>query len=546
MRKPVISIMLDSLEISWLERWIDAGHLPTLAKLRAESARCAIHGMHPFTGELAHVTFLTSATPERMGYWGAFNYDVSACKPLYIRGPDYTKVRNFYDDVPDLKVCQFDFPKSGFAPTTRGIQVLNWGAHGSLNDSCSNPRPLFSQLEEKYGRHPALEKDHVEPWQSRELDELFSKLISGVRLRTRIHRDLLARENWDLFLTSYSEFHSAGHCYMHLEDLSYPLYQRKAAAWRMLEIAKEIDASIADLLSIAPTDAAISLFSLHGMVMNGWDVNSMYFLPELLHRLAFPKRIRKASGAVPPPSVGDFWWADSIWKLTFGNTRPKPRMDEGINWIPGNWYASDWPAMKAFAIPGFDEGMLRLNVKGRDPYGCVETEDYDEALNDLSRLISDLTDARTGKPLVARFFRTRSDPLDDGPHLPPADLIVEWTQEPCDVADSSFVGRLGPVPLRRTGGHSRNGFAWFKDDRLSCGDRSPATPYDLGPTLLDLNGAEQPRGLNGRSLMRDWRERPERALFDEFEMKAAPAAWTGKHFPPASRQFDKIKLWRRG
>jgi predicted AlkP superfamily phosphohydrolase/phosphomutase len=519
MRKPVISIMLDSLELSWLERWIDTGNLPTLAKLRGESARCAIHGVHPFAGELAQVTFLTSISPERMGYWGAFNYDVSECKPLYVRGPDYNRIRNFYDHVPDLKVCQFDLPKAGFARTAQGIQVLNWGAHGSLNDSCSNPPPVFGQLEEKYGVHPALEKDHIEPWQSQELENLFGKLIAGIRLRTRVHRDLLSRENWDLFLTAYSEFHSGGHCYMHFEDSSHPLHERQAASGRMLEIAKEIDASIADLLSIAPNDAAICVFSLHGMVTNGWDINTMYFLPELLHRSAFPQRIRKASGPLPPPSIGNLWWSDSVWELTFGGTRPKPRMEEGINWIPSTWYASDWPNMKAFAIPGFDEGMLRINLKGRDPYGCVEKEQYDETLHNLSRLIFDLTDARTGKPLVARFFRTRSDPLDDGPHLPSADLVIEWTDDPCDVADSSLVGRIGPVPLRRTGGHSRNGFAWFKDDRLLCGDRSPATPYDLGPTLLDLNGVDQPHDFDGCSLMRDWRERPERALFAEFETR---------------------------
>lgn len=57
-RKPVICIMLDAFEPAWLERWIAAGHLPTLGHLRAESARCPVQGIQPFTGELAHVAFL--------------------------------------------------------------------------------------------------------------------------------------------------------------------------------------------------------------------------------------------------------------------------------------------------------------------------------------------------------------------------------------------------------------------------------------------------------------------------------------------------------
>lgn len=517
MRKPVIAILLDSLEPAWLDRWIAEGQLPTLAKLRADSARFLLRGVHPFTGELPHHALLTSTHPARAGYWGAFNYDALACEPRYVRAYDYDVIRNFYDYTPGLKVCQFDLPKTGFARIAEGMQVLNWGAHGSLNDSSSNPPELFDELAKAYGVHPALEKDHLEPWQSKELEELSDKLIAGVRLRTRIHRDLLGRANWDLFLTAYSEIHSSAHCYMHFDDPSYPLQERKVAGERILGIAKEIDASIADLLLAAPPGAAVGIFSLHGMVKNGWDINSMYILPEFLHRLAFPQRIRKASGPPPPASIGKWWWADSVWNVTFGTTRPKPKMEEGINWLPGTWYAPDWPRMAAFAIPGFDEGMVRINIKGRDSKGSVDPVHYEKMLSEIGMAIGTLTDARTGKPLVARFFRTRSDPLDDGPHLPPADLIVEWTQDPCDVADSVLVGRIGPVPLRRTGGHSRNGFAWFKDERLPPGDLPAATPYDLGPTLLDLVGVELPNHFDGCSVLRDRREHMGRALFPEFD-----------------------------
>jgi len=518
MRKPVIAILLDALEPAWLDRWIAQGQLPTLAKLRADSARFLLHGVRPFTGELPQVVMLTSTLPEKLKYWGAFNYDALACEPRYVRAYDYGAIRNFYDYSPGLKVCQFDLPKAGFARVAEGLQVLNWGAHGSLNDSSSNPPELFDELVRVYGLHPGLEKDHVEPWQYRRLNDLMGELVAGVRLRTRVHRDLLARANWDLFLTSYSEFHSGGHCYLHFEDPSYPLYERKVASEPILAIAREIDASIADLLLAAPTNAAISVFSVHGMVKNSWEINSMYILPEFLHRLAFPQRIRQPNGPPPPPSVGKWWWADTVWDLTFGNTRPKPNMGEGINWLPGAWYASDWPRMAAFAIPSLDEGMIRLNIRGRDPQGRVQPDDYDRVLGEIGAAIDTLKDARTGKRLIARLFRTRSDPLDDGPHVPPADLIVEWTQDPCDVADSRLVGRIGPVPLRRTGGHSPNGFAWFKDERLPPGDQpKAATPYDLGPTLLDLIGADIPDHFDGCSVLSERRKHTERTIFREFD-----------------------------
>ena len=517
MRTPVIAIMLDSLEPAWLERTIAAGRLPTLARLRAESARATLHGIHPFTGELPTHALLTSTHPARAGYWGAFNYDAATGKPVYARAYDYRGIRSFYDYSPGLKVCQFDVPKAGLATVAEGIQVLNWGAHGSLNDSVSNPPELYGELQKAHGLHPALERDHLEPWQSRGLADLFGRLIAGVRLRSQVHRDLLGRADWDLFFTSYSEMHSGAHCFMHLDDPSYPLHDGAKAGTHMLTIAGAIDASIADLLRAAPPDAAIAVFSVHGMVNNGWDINTMYLLPELLHRLHFPVRIRRPDGPPPPASVGSRMWAQSVWRLTFGAARRPPAIGEGINFIPATWYAADWPRMTAFAIPGLDEGMVRINVKGRDAAGRVDPAQYETVLAKVAHAIASLTDARTGRPLVSRFFRTRRDPLEDGPHLPPADLIVEWTQEACDVADSPVAGRIGPVPLRRTGGHSRNGFVWFRDPRLAPGDRLAATPYDLGPTMLDLIGVDLPGHFDGRSLLRDWSRRADRAMFPTFE-----------------------------
>jgi predicted AlkP superfamily phosphohydrolase/phosphomutase len=515
MPRTVIAILLDACEPAWLERWLDAGDLPAFASLREQSARFELHGVHPFTGELPIHALLTSTQPARAGYWGAFNYDPANYQPLYLRAYDYRNIRNFYDYTPGLKVCQFDLPKAGLASVADGIQVLNWGAHGSLNDAIANPPDLYGELAARYGVHPALEQDHIEPWQTDALDTLFERLRSGVALRTRIHRDLLARRDWDLFLTSYSEVHSAGHCYMHRDNPAFDRLGASPVEDHVRALARDIDRSVGDLIAAAP-DADIALFSIHGMVMNGWDIGTMFFLPELLHRMAFPERIRRPNGALPPATVGSWYWADKVWEIAFGEARAKPAMAEGINWIPASWYAADWRRMKAFALPGLDEGMIRLNLRGRDPDGIVPPAEYERTLAWIAETVSSLHDARTGEPLVRRFYRTRTDPFADGPDLPPADLIVEWHYRSCDVADSPLYGRIGPVPLRRTGGHSRNGFAWFRHARFEPGDRGTATPFDIGPTLLDMIGTAIPGHFDGRSLLSNGRRGDGGPLFPVF------------------------------
>jgi len=38
---------------------------------------------------------------------------------------------------------------------------------------------------------------------------------------------------------------------------------------------------------------------------------------------------------------------------------------------PAIWYKPFWPQMKAFALPSFSEGYIRINLQGREPEGCA-------------------------------------------------------------------------------------------------------------------------------------------------------------------------------
>ena len=171
-----------------------------------------------------------------------------------------------------------------------------------------------------------------------------------------------------------------------------------------------------------------------------------------------------------------------------------------MNWVPGSWYACDWPQMRAFALPGLDEGMIRLNVRGREPDGLIDPKDYHSELENLERLLSGIRDPRTGQPVVTGFYRTRHDPMQDGPDLPPADFIIEWSKATVDAFVCPQIGQIGPVPLRRIGGHSAEGFAWFNGPNFTASDYAPISAMAIGPTVLDILGRPLPNHFDGSSL----------------------------------------------
>jgi predicted AlkP superfamily phosphohydrolase/phosphomutase len=154
--------------------------------------------------------------------------------------------------------------------------------------------------------------------------------------------------------------------------------------------------------------------------------------------------------------------------------------------------------MKAFALPTFSEGYVRINLRGREAAGIVEPSEYDRVCDEVVAMISEVTNARTGEPLVHRVVRTRSGPDDRDPRRPDPDLIVLWRSSPADVVDSPTLGRIGPLPFNRSGSHVHRGFLLAAGPSIPTGAVMPSgQAVDIAPTILALMGAPIPSYCDG-------------------------------------------------
>jgi predicted AlkP superfamily phosphohydrolase/phosphomutase len=364
-------------------------------------------------------------------------------------------------------------------------------------------------------------------------------LSTGLERRVAICRDLLAREPWDLFLTYFGELHAAQHYFWHLSQPDHPLYPAFATPGEdpLLDMFQQVDAAVARIVGAAPANARIVLFSDHGMETNSTDVPSTVLLPELLYRLAFPGRVGLAAGragAPVPPVVqpksnrswrsmlydlkhdpnpltrwlrrrtSTVWFHYAIEKRLGLNGVPLCPDDCRLGAQPPMWYHPAWPQMKAFALPSFSEGYVRLNVKGREAAGVVEPHDYGAVCDEIERELHALRNPRTGRPVVNRIVRTRVSPEETagpGDRVPDADLIVLWDSAPTDVVDSPTVGRIGPVPFKRSGSHVQRGFLMAAGPGIPAGvDLERHHALDIAPTILDLMGAPLPPHFEGRPI----------------------------------------------
>lgn len=544
-RSRVLAIGLDAAELTLIEDWMEQGKLPGLASLRAEGAWGELEGPPFNRAETPWSIFLSGSSPSRTGYWGDISLQQGTYKISIVGADDFEQHPPFYSYLPSsANITVFDVPKTRVLKDLNGIQVTSWGAHSPGAEQASKPPGLLEDLQSRYGAHPALHNDDGDWWDENYLIALKKNLLEGLRRRTQILEELIQRDSWDLLLTVFGETHSAGHDFWHLGPRNHPLSEvtgcEELGEDPLFTIYKEIDNTLVTILRDLDDDTAVCLFSLHGTGTNSSDVPSMAVLPELLYRNTFSEPgffpETGTSSPPPPPIVSGLHrtWTEEMWYMQNAsgpwqkqlrrllplryhhrftwllNSPNAPHFlspnqlhtaGDDIFWQPGNWYRPHWENMPSFALPSFSEGAIRLNVEGRDPSPLISPEDYVSTCDQITELLQQVTCGRTGIPAVKEVIRTRqSDPFEK--NAPDPDLIVMWQDEAIDVWDHPTLGRIGPLPYRRTGSHRSHGFVALRAPGLSAGTRlRDGNIVDLPQTILHLMGLPPNETLEGSSLL---------------------------------------------
>jgi predicted AlkP superfamily phosphohydrolase/phosphomutase len=532
----VLAIGLDGYEESLERRLIEAGELPALARLREQSARYLLdHGPAQRTG-LAWEHFSTGLSPERADRWAAVHFDPAT----YATWQEGTRLKPFAACL-ESRTVVFDPPYFDLNQTSQVRGLVGWGAHDPGIPLVARPNALLSEFDARYGKYPAADWLYGRAWPCAERARVMGEALThAVRLRARAARWMLGERlpDWDLGIVVVSEPHSAIEGLWHGVDSSHPLYHLPSAEPArdgLLAVYRAIDRLVGELAA-AFADATVIVFAMGGMGPNRSDVASMVLLPELMYRHAFgrpylrqPKTWTAISGAGPQLRKEERW-ADAVnanlppaplshpalrlasrlvpgpvKRALRGGVRlyasiEKSPLRSSIGWMPATRYQHHWRSMRAFALPSFYDGRIRINVAGRECHGVVPVSQYETVRDEIEAVLRECRDPVTGDGVVDYIERAKErDPLTLGPTE--SDLVVVWKGLSCAL-DHPKLGRVGPVPFRRPGGHTgRYGLAYINNAGLETGDRGVRSSFDVVPTLIELLGEPVLPGMSGASLL---------------------------------------------
>jgi predicted AlkP superfamily phosphohydrolase/phosphomutase len=520
-KRRILLLGLDGFDVDLAERFTREGLLPNFARLQAQGAGFDLdHGQDKYSG-LAWEHISSGVRPADGGRWSAVTFD----KDTYCATQDHTVVRPFLADLA-AKTVIFDSPYFDLSLAPNVCGITSWGAHDPGVTPASRPGGLHQAMSARFGEYPAPEWIYGFCWPSPQKAQAAGEaLTQAVEVRSRAARWLLKERlpDWDLGVVVISECHSAIEPLWHGVDENHPLHALESAAPAAAGLRKvyaAIDRLIGDLHETF-SDAMLVLVAMHGMGPNDGDVPSMALLPELLYRSAFgspymrqvefPRALRDGT----PILAEDMNWVDVLiqavphrkphlhqraMRRIVGMATGKSRAATGtdLNWMPAARYSHFWPGMKAFALPSFYDGRVRLNVAGREEQGIVSVAEYASVCRQISDLVSECRNLLNGKRVASEIYCPKQNPHEVGSSE--ADVYIVWEGAPLGLFHPRL-GGIGPVPYLRTGGHTgKRGFLTVAGSDVPNGQHGLVSSFDVVPTIIELLGQPALPGVSGKSL----------------------------------------------
>jgi predicted AlkP superfamily phosphohydrolase/phosphomutase len=491
-------IGLDAADVTLIEQWSNQGLLPAFARLRKEGTWIGLKNK----GELPSMTVWPAIyTGTHLGKNGI--YFPVQIEPKHLKlglvTPQECGQRPFWVHLAagGKRPIVVDVPFSYPIPGLNGLQISNWGSYERYGSLASEPPKEARAIRERFGRYPYGEElCRNAPISQGDFRYVRRKLLAGVPVKGEMIRHLMRAEPWDFFMGVFAETHPAGHYFWGGHDASNA--QKRGAGFKstLLDVYQRLDNEIAKIAGTLDERTVLLIVSGHGMGANhsGW-----HLVPEVLQRIGMTRR---------PAVSGDA--SRKSWLIRLRESIPRRSRDLVSHWLPNklrdhlrvHWANSniDWVNDLVFCLPTDAHGLIRVNLKGRDSNGKVNSgAEYGDICRRITRALKDLVDPQTGKRVVEEVFVT--DEVFPGPErdrLP--DLIVSWGNgKEIETATSREIGTVnGKLPDPRSGNHRPEGFALLYGPGINKGAESEGHLLDIAPSILSFYGHDLPEYLDGR------------------------------------------------
>lgn len=484
------------------------GRLPVLQSLMQKGVSGTLESVFPPLSPVAWTTVMTGKNP---GKHGVFEFVEHNHDPLSGR---INNSRSIQSELVWETAGRFGkrtvagaVPMSYPPRKAPGFYVGDFLSPANASDFSSDP--------EEFQRMKAALGGNYRAWATvthdggHEADAL-ADLTSFLSEHIAAVEYMATRQDWDLFMYDLMATDRIQHELWHAWDPAHDKARGRDLSkirdgfvnfWEML------DAGVGRILEKLGPETNVMLMSDHGFGPIEWYVNfNVWLLDEGLIQLQNSLYVKQKhwfyrKGVTPE------WIYKIMTRLGLADQRVSRFQGKQENFwdrLAQSAFLSgkhiDWSKTVAYAQGNF--GQIFLNLKGRQPNGCVDPADAPALIQSIADRLMQIKHPETGEPLVEKVYRQHE--LYHGPlsHMGPDLTVVlkDWNYRTIGLHEFTTHKTISPA-FGPTGDHRLEGMIVATGPAFEPGAvPQGANLRDIAPTVLHLLGVPVPDDMDGRVL----------------------------------------------
>ena len=503
----ILIIGLDGATLGIIEPLVKAGRLPSFASFMQEGVWGKLKSTVLPVSPPAWTSFMTGKNPGKHGIFGFVTPLAGEYKARLVTGQDI-KARPFWEYLkPEEKIGLVEVPMTYPPKPINGVMISGMMVPSHFK-VFTHPASLHTELIRELGDYP------IDIWLQKYAHK--GDLLEGLRalyyytsFRQKAALYLLKKRGpFDFFMVVFRGTDFVQHYAFKFLDKDY-VKEHPEEGEKFGEVIyqfyEKMDTYIAEIMQKVDKDCTIIVMSDHGggplkkyFYINSWLIKEGY--------LKLKRGVKKNQIKLRKrPLERVFKRLHLEHLLPASLRRAKLPLPCVIEYPPDELV--DWENTKAYANLIWTDGVIRINLKGREPQGSVSEKEYESLKDEIKEKLLSLIDPETGKPFIEAVYKREE--IYHGPYVKDAPDILIITKNieyafKIDLVEGKFLEKpLDPSPAT----HRMDGIFFMKGPAVCKGKKlKNLNITDVAPTVLYLMGYPIPEDMDGRVIEEAIRE----------------------------------------
>ncbi|MCK4322235.1 alkaline phosphatase family protein [candidate division WOR-3 bacterium] len=502
--RKLIILGLDGATFDVINPMLENGELPTFRKLMREGSYGKLMSTKIPISPSAWSSFLTGLNPENHGIFDFVKrrkgtYEHIPVNSTHRRGIPIWQILGEHN----LECGVFNIPctyppeevngfiVSGF-PVPPGKEYIKPGdfadelkkRFGSIN---LQPEYFYSE-----GKEKEFAEDQHRCWD--ETERLFEYLWKG--------------KMWDVLIAVFKPTDEIMHGLWKSIDPTHPSYNEVIGSYRdtVLDLYRKADSLIDTIIENNGENIDLIIMSDHGfgpvhstLYMNNWLIQHGYMDYKENFGVRFRRFLHETGLNLENAfKIGKRLGLSAIGKRIAYSSDGVSIFKRLMNLFFLSYKDIDWKRTKAYSTGNF--GQIYINLRGREPEGIVNENEYDELVNEIIEKLKKFRDPRNGK-IIFKWVLKRDEEfegrfIEEAPDIVFFDEFLEYTTNRLFEFGSNKL--VGSHVIDRSGDHKPYGIFFAYGDKFIKGKEiEGARIVDILPTVLYSLGIPVPDDIDG-------------------------------------------------